>query len=133
MRRMRQILYLLCSIALMTSCEKPDDTQPIVNPTIQFRTDSGYTYQSDTISQGDTLKVGVLITRGTNAMHHFKVIANFDGNSALVTDSLPMGTDNFEFDKTIIARDQAGTEKWSFNIIENDGDVIKRSLTFTVE
>lgn len=124
------LLFLLVAI---TACEKDDDaTQPVVNPTIQFRSDSGFVFQSDTVDVQDTLRVGVSIDRGTQALHHFKVSVSYDGGTAAVTDSLPVGTDEFEFTKTIITRPQPGTEIWSFSVIENDGDVIFRSLTFTV-
>lgn len=127
------IILVLCLLGMgVSSCKKEDDTQPLVNPTIEFRTEDGYTYLNDTVPPSDTLTVGVLITRGTNAMHHFKVTVSYDGGDPFTTDSLPMGTDTFEFDKTIIAQPSSGTEKWSFNIVENDGDVIRRSLTFTV-
>ena len=79
------------------------------------------------------LVVGVVIARGTDGMHHFEVTSTYDNGPTVVVDSLPIGADNFEFDKTIITRDVPGTEKWSFVVVENDGDLIRRSLTFVVE
>jgi hypothetical protein len=106
----------------------------VVNPTIVFVTDSGYTYLSDTVPTEDTLLVGVVINKGDDPLHTFKVQVSYDGHSAATTtDSLPMGADAFEFDKTIITRDVAGTEKWTFVVVENDGDQIKRALTFTTQ
>ncbi len=122
---------LVVMVALFPACTK-DPTRPTVNPTIQFLATEGYTSQNDTVGTGDTLLVGVLIGRGTDAMHHFKVTVSYDGGPHLTTDSMPMGTDQFEFDKTIITRDEPGVELWRFNVVENDGDVIRRSLTFTV-
>ena len=130
------ILLSLC-VALfgLSSCEPSDnaDTKPAVNPTIVLTMDSGYTFEDDTIGMGDTVRVGVTIDRGTDAMHHFKVAVSYDGNVPAVTDSLPMGIDHFEFEKVIVSRSQAGTEKWTFGITENDGDVIRRSVTLTVQ
>lgn len=128
-------LFFTTLIAVLTiSCEKEtDSTQPVVNPTIQFRSDSGYVFLDDTVGIADTLHVGVIIDRGTGAMHHFKVMVRYDLDDAIVTDSLPIGSDEFEFEKTIITREIPGTEKWSFNVIENDGDLIRRSLTFVVQ
>jgi hypothetical protein len=133
---MRWYLFLCSSltVALFTSCEPEDnDTKPAVNPTIVFRSDSGYTFQSDTIGLSDTVRVGVIIEKGTDAMHHFKVSVSYDGNVPEVTDSLPLGVEQFEFEKLMIARSQAGIEKWSFGVTENDGDVIRRTLTLTVQ
>ncbi len=128
MKLLRAVPFLF-ALLLLQACER-DDTKPSVNPTIEFLTGTGYTSMNDSVSVGDTLLVGVVIKRGTDAMHHFKVTSTYDNGSEMVTDSLPMGTDQFEFDKTIIIRDEPGTELWRFNVVENDGDVIRRSLTF---
>jgi hypothetical protein len=66
-------------------------------------------------------------------MHHFKVTVAYDGGPTVDVDSIPMGSDNFEFDKVVITRDVPGSERWSFVVVENDGDILRRSLTFTVE
>ena len=128
----RYILFAILVLASFTACEKKDPAKPAVNPTIQFRTGEGYTHTNETVNPGDEVLIGVLIERGTDAMHHFKVTVSYDGGTPQVTDSLPMGIDSFEFDKLVITRQQAGTERWSFNVVENDGDVIRRALTFTV-
>ena len=122
---------MLLAAILLQACQ-PDPTRPTTTPSIEFRTEAGYTFQSDTVTISDTLLVGVVIKRGTDAMNHFKVTRLYDNGPEVTTDSLPMGTDDFEFDKTIIIRDQPGTELWRFNVVETDGDVIRRSLTFTV-
>lgn len=129
------LVVLATAVLLLPSCEPGDENDgPVVNPTIVFVTDSGYTHQSDTVSLADTLLVGVVINKGDDPMHTFKVQVSYDGHSAATTtDSLPIGSSTFEFDKTIITRDVAGTEKWSFVVVENDGDQIKRALTFTTE
>ncbi len=119
-------------LSVQSSCVQ-DNAKPQVNPTIEFLTSEGYTYLSDTVPPSDTLRVGVVIQKGDDQLRTFKVLATYDNDDAVVADSLPMGTETFEFDKTIVTRAQAGTEKWTFWVQENDGDVIKRSLTFTVE
>jgi hypothetical protein len=132
---MHLVRSVLCAVLLgllLTACEKEDD-KPSVNPTIEFRTDSGYTYLSDTVGIQDTMIVGVVIRRGDDQMHHFKVTVAYDAGPTVDVDSIPMGSDNFEFDKVIITRDMAGSERWSFVVVENDGDILRRSLTFAVE
>jgi hypothetical protein len=116
----------------LTACEQ-DDASPSVNPTIEFLTDAGYTYLNDTVGTEDTLLVGVVIRQGDDGLQTFKVLSTYDEEDAVVTDSLPMGAESFEFDKTVITRAIPGSEKWTFWVMENDGDVIKRSLTFTVQ
>jgi hypothetical protein len=132
MHLVRTVLCVVLLGLLLTACEKDDD-KPSVNPTIEFRTDTGYTYLSDTVGTQDTMVVGVVITRGDDQMHHFKVTVAYDGGPTVDVDSIPMGSDNFEFDKVVITRDVPGSERWSFVVVENDGDILRRSLTFTVE
>lgn len=127
-----QAWLALAALLILTACVR-DDTRPTVNPTIQFRTDTGYTWKNDTVAVGDTLLVGVVIARGTDAMNHFKITRRYDNSGPFfTTDSLPMGADAFEFDKTIVVRSVPGEEHYRFNVVENDGDVIRRSLVFTV-
>lgn len=127
-------LIVAATLVLFSACDPDDDDLPEVNPTIVFVSDTGYTYQSDTVPTEDTLRVGVVINKGDDALNTFMLQVSYDGSStATTTDSLPIGSDTFEFDKTLITRTQAGVERWVFVVVENDGDVIKRALTFTVE
>jgi len=126
------ITSLFIGVVVLHGCVR-DDAKPSVNPSIEFLTSDGYTYASDTVPLSDTLRVGVVIHKGDDQLRNFKVTATYDGGAPLTTDSLPVGTETYEFDKTIITRAEAGTERWSFAVQENDGDIIRRSLTFTVQ
>lgn len=124
---------LFLSITLSAASCQRDDDEPTVNPTIDFSTDAGYTSASDTFPMSDTLLVGVRINKGDDGLNTFKVLSKYDADDEAVQDSLSIGTSTFSFDKTIITRSVAGTEKWTFWVQETDGDIIKRSLTFTVQ
>lgn len=124
------VLALAC--LALTACERDNDG-PSVNPKISFAEGPGYTYMSDTVGMQDTLLVGVTVRKGDDHVHTFKVLSSYDGAPDVVVDSLPIGIDLFEFDKMIVTRNVAGTEKWTFWVRESDGDVMKRSLTFVVQ
>jgi hypothetical protein len=128
----RMALLALAVSGWSASCNR-DDAKPTVNPTIEFVIDTGYTYQSDTMALGDTLLVGVRINKGDDGLNTFKVISKYDTGADVVVDSLSIGSDQFAFDKTILLRTVAGAEKWTFWVQETDGDIIRRSLTFTVQ
>ncbi|HQV53509.1 MAG: hypothetical protein IPI00_14115 [Flavobacteriales bacterium] len=123
---------LLIGLLSATSCNRDDDG-PVVNPTINFVMDSGYTYLNDTLPLSDTLKVGVIIQQGNENLRTFLVRSVYDQQQPIITDSLPVGSDTFEFEKQIILRGVAGMERWSFGVEENDGDRIWRQLTFVVQ
>lgn len=124
-------LAVLALLLASTSCTRDDDG-PSVNPAIEFVMGEGYTYLDDTVAAGDTLLVGVRINKGDDGLNTFKVLSKYDDGREAVVDSLSIGTETFSFDKTIPLRDLAGTERWTFWVRETDGDVIRRSLTFTV-
>ncbi|HQZ43817.1 MAG TPA: hypothetical protein PK735_13090, partial [Flavobacteriales bacterium] len=63
---------LLIGLLSATSCNRDDDG-PVVNPTINFVMDSGYTYLNDTLPLSDTLKVGVIIQQGNENLRTFLV------------------------------------------------------------
>jgi hypothetical protein len=125
-------MAVLVAAVLLSACEQ-DNAKPSVNPTIEFRTESGYTYLNDTIGMEDTLLVGVVIRKGDDGLNTFKVLRTYDTGEATTEDSLSIGSAEFEFDKVIISRAVVGTEKWTFWVQETDGDVIRRSLTFIVQ
>lgn len=126
------LMAVLVAAVLLIACEQ-DNAKPNVNPTIEFRTEAGYTYVNDTIGMEDTLLVGVIIRKGDDGLNTFKVQRTFDTGPTTTQDSLSIGSDEFEFDKVIISRAIPGTEKWTFWVQETDGDVIRRSLTFIVQ
>lgn len=124
-------LVALAAMLFSASCTRDDD-RPSVNPTIEFVTEEGYTHLDDTVAAGDTLLIGVRINRGDDRLNTFKVLSRYDNGGETMVDSLPVTADTLDFDKEIHLRDVAGTERWTFWVQERDGDVVRRSLTFTV-
>jgi hypothetical protein len=116
---------------LLLGCEQEEEG-PSVTPTIQFLADAGYLYNNDTIAPGDTVRVGVVVQEGSEDLDLFIVTVSYDNGPPMTTDSLGIGSDQFEFEKRIVARDQPGMELWRFNVVERDGDLVRRSLTLTV-
>jgi hypothetical protein len=114
------------------SCTKdqPDDDHAA---TIVFRTDSGYTWRDDTVPLADTLRIGVTVSKGSDDLQLLIADVSYDGGPGIIQDSVPVTSEPFPFEKTLVTRDQAGTEKWTFSVYEYDGDITRRSLTFTVQ
>ncbi|MBX2972224.1 MAG: hypothetical protein KF797_03910 [Flavobacteriales bacterium] len=61
-------LTALSLLLASASCNRDDD-RPTANPTIEFVTEPGFTYLSDTLPPGDTLLVGVRIRRGGDRLN----------------------------------------------------------------
>jgi len=130
-----QIVMGIVCVCILTasSCNKNDSDGPSVNASINFLIDSGYTYRNDTLSLMDTIRVRVTIQRGDDALVTYKTERTFDSQQVAIVDSLSITGDTFEFEKQIILRDVAGVEKYGFMVVERDGDIVRRSLTFVVQ
>ncbi|MBK9597335.1 MAG: hypothetical protein IPO60_03150 [Flavobacteriales bacterium] len=128
------VFYLLPVIVLSasTACTKdqPDGDHAA---DINFRTDSGYTFLNDTVPLSDTLHIGVSVSKGSDNLRSFFVAVAYDNGPRIRQDSVHVDSDPFTFEKTVITRDQAGTEKWWFSVDENDGDITQQALTLTVQ
>ena len=66
----------------------------------------------------------------------FNVSVSYDGGAAATTlnESLSGSQgDNYDKDVTLTARNEAGTEKYTFTVVNRDGLVNSVSLTLTVQ
>ncbi len=131
----RVLILALLSSLLFLSCEpEKEDNSPKSSPTINYRADSSFTGTNDTVGQGDTVRFGVTVIKGTDDMAAFLVRVAFDGQSAYEQrDSIAIQSDTIYFEKQIVTRNQAGSEKWMFGLQEVDGDNYFRPITLTVQ
>jgi hypothetical protein len=124
-------LLLLLGLGLLTACEKEEG--PPTNPSITFRVDSAHVYRDTTVGTSDTLFVGVNVTKGTQDMQAFIVRVSYDGEEPTMTDEIPFDADGFSYEKTIVTRAQAGSERWYFGVVLGNGDLFSRSIKLTVQ
>ncbi len=135
MCRSTLFLVLAVFISVLGSCQK-DGTAASDGSTaasITFRSDSGFTFTNDTVGISDTLHVGIIAESGSDPITVFLLTVSYDGGPSLHTDSAAISSTPFHFEKQLITRAQAGTEKWTFTVIEGDGDRTNRNLTLPVQ
>ncbi len=132
MRHLFLATAFLACLFFGTACTKdqPEGDHPAG---FTFRSDSGYTSHNDTLPLADTLHIGLTITKGSDNLRSFYVDVTYDNGPAIRQDSVHVDSDPFTFEKTVITRDQTGTEKWTFSVDEYDGDITKQSLSFIVQ
>lgn len=136
LRAMRFILFASIAAAFLfvsAGCTKEDQPDGDQAAGITFRTDSGYTWRNDTVSLSDTLRIGVTVTKGSNNLRSFFVDVSYNGGPRIRQDSAHVDGNPFSFEKTVITRDQAGTETWRFSVDEYNGNNTLRALTLTVQ
>lgn len=121
--------------AAVSSCKDEDEGKL---PNISFKSGGGYTSADKTVSQGDTVTVGITASKAEDkdVLKTFDASRSYDSgaNQSFLNESLSGGSgDNYSKDVQIIARNQAGTEKYTFTVINRDGLTNSISLTLTVK
>ncbi|MCB9193266.1 MAG: hypothetical protein H6597_01925 [Flavobacteriales bacterium] len=100
---------------------------------MSFKTGAGYTSSNDTVGLRDTLLIGVIIDRTEDPLTALNVSVAYDGGSSSTVHNEDLSGDHVEYDQQVITRDQAGSEKWIFSVIDRDGNITSRDLTLTVQ
>ena len=131
---MRPTLPAIFAVLLLgaSSCEKDDGTTTSSGVSIDFRADSGYVYASDTVPQGDTLRIGAIITEGSDPLDVFYLSVSYDSTAAIGQDTVSVDVNPFAYEAVHVTRTQVGTEQVIFTVEEPDGDRTTRRLTFIV-
>jgi hypothetical protein len=80
------------------------------------------------------VRVGITVRKGSDDLETFYVRVEFDGGSDIETiNAIPISSGDFSYEKLIVTRDQAGSEKWIFGVQETDGDTYNRSVLLVVQ
>jgi hypothetical protein len=118
---------------LLISCER--EQEPL--PTLELKTIFGYTSQDAVISKGSSLTVGILATKAENNLKTYNVSVSYDGASSTITIqnfTIPLDENTlYDKDVTFTVRNQTGTEKYYFTVVDTDGNIVQKALTFTVK
>ena len=125
---------LICAAPGLSSCKKETDAH--IPPDMSFKTAAGYTHSDATIPQGDSVLIGVTVTKTEDDLRTFNVSYAYDAGSSTTFSNYTMTTaeyTGYDHDFTIHSRNQAGTEKWIFTVTDRDGNVTQKSITLTVQ
>lgn len=122
------------TVLTLSACEKDEGKLPA----IEFKTGAGYTSADATVAQGAAVLVGISAdkTEDKDVLKTFTVSVSYDGGAATGTLTQALtGTqgDHFEMDVPVTTRNQSGTEKYTFTVINRDGLTNSVSLTLTVQ
>ncbi len=130
---MKNWIPLLLFLLFCISCE---DEQEIA-ASIEFKTGIGYTSQDATIPKGSSITVGIVANKAENNLKKYNVSVSYDRALTTITvQNFTISSDeNTHYDKDVnfIVRNQTGTEKYYFTILDVDGNIVQKMLTFTIE
>lgn len=123
----------LMGLLLLGACLKDQDDAGYRAADIEFKSDSGYTYLNDTLPAGDSIRVGVTVTEGSERLYTFLVDRKYDNGPVQHIDTLPMHVKPFHLDTVLLLRDVPGVERWTFIAVEGNGDRTQRHLSITTQ
>ena len=128
------LLATLAGLFFLSSCEKDEGKLP----NIAFKTGGTYVSADKTVGKNETITVGIDASKAEDkdVLKTFDASRAYDGGTAssFLNESLSGSQgDNYSKDVTITTRNQAGTEKYTFTVVNRDGLVNSVSLTLTVQ
>ena len=132
---MKLIIFCASALIILSACNKEVD--PHIPPDVDFKTSTGYTYADATVGLQDTLKVGIVATKTEDDMKSYNVSYAYDGTTTTTTfyNYLLDASEytGYEHDVDIVTRNQAGTERWVFTIVDRDGNITQNTINLTVQ
>ncbi len=123
---------IFLAVVLSTSCKKEKDKQ--IPPVLNLKMGSGYTCADATLPKNDTITVGVTAQKSEDKdlLTRFVETQQYDGGTITTIANESFSQDSYSKDMIIITRNIAGTEVYTFTIINRDGITTTKKLTFTV-
>lgn len=119
------------SLVLIIGCKKEND--PRVPPAMAFKTGAGYTSADDTVGMQDTVLIGVVIDKTEDPLTSLNESRAYDGGGSTTLENIPISGTHFEHDHSVITRAQAGTERYTFSVIDRDGNITTNNILLTVQ
>jgi len=125
--------FALISLYLI-ACKK-DQHNP---PKLEFKIASGYVSSDRILPKDTTIHIGIIATKTEDEFKTYNASYFYDNSSTSNTlENVTISKseeDGFTRDySTIKTRNQAGTEKYTFTVVDKDGNVGTISLNFTVQ
>jgi hypothetical protein len=129
------VLLLLFALGL-ASCKK-GKADPHVPPDVELRSGTGFITGDCTLGKQDTVWVGITAHKTEDDLKSYNISYAYDGASTTNTFfnylMSPNELYNFAKDVQIITRNQTGSERWVFSIVDRDGNITQKTIHITVQ
>ena len=134
MKKRNLLLLITVTILSISSCKKKEEDEGKL-PNISFKTGTGYTSADATVTKGSTVTIGINSSKSeeNDVLITFDESVSYDGTAAtsILNKSLTGSDgDSYSIDLPTTTRNQAGTEKYTFTVINRDG--LKNSVSLTL-
>ena len=135
MNKLHIILAITISLVFYNCKKKKVD--PHIPPDVTLKTAAKFITVDVTLPKQDTVWVGITATKTEDDLKSYNVSYAYDGAATTTTFfNYLLATTEYESyskDIQIITRNQAGTEKWIFSIVDRDGNITQKTILITVQ
>jgi hypothetical protein len=134
MKKIFSTLAIASSLVYFASCDKDEGKLP----NIAFKNTSGYVSANTTVKKDTVVLIGINASKSEDkdVLTNFTGTVSYNGgsDSTLVTESLSGSSgDSYSKDIVVHTHNAAGSEKYTFTVINKDGLKNTVSLTLTVQ
>ncbi len=135
MKKILSFAAIIITITFVASCKKEEDEGLV--PNIVFKTGAAYVSGNATLKKDTTVTVGITASKAEDkdVLISFDESRSYDAaaSTSVFAETLSGSNgDSYSKDITIHTRTTAGTEKYTFTVINKDGLKNSVSLTLTV-
>ncbi len=136
-KTLKALSFIAISCLFITSfsaCKKEDEG---LLPNIGFKLGTGYTAGNATANKSSDVLIGINASKAEDkdVLTKFTIVRAYDnGADSTIFSKDLSGTegDNYSYDLKTTTRSVAGTERYTFTVVNRDGLINKTSLTLTV-
>ncbi|MGZ3862985.1 MAG: hypothetical protein ACXVPN_05300 [Bacteroidia bacterium] len=133
-------IFLIAVVLVAASCTKKKaqsaPVDPRVPPQLDLKTGPTYVYKDTTVMRQDTLLLGFIATKTEDNLTSINGSVSYDGSTTTSSFYIHHTTiseyTGYSADVTYYVRNQAGTEKITFSVVDRDGNITKKTFTLTV-
>ncbi len=133
---MKKLIIILITSIIFFNCKKKA-VDAHVPPDVTYKTGGKYISDNCTLPKKDTVMVGMTATKTEDNLKSYNVSYAYDGASTttnffnyLLAEAEYNG---YSKDVTIITRNQAGSERWVFSVVDRDGNITQKTIVITVQ
>ncbi|MCW3077472.1 MAG: hypothetical protein JWO32_2081 [Bacteroidetes bacterium] len=136
MKKIKLLFFVLACMFLCLNCKKKK-VDPHVPPDVTFKTGGKFISGDVTRLKNDTMMVGITATKTEDNLKSYNISVAYDGASTTTTKfnylMLESEYEWYSHDYQLITRNQTGSERWVFSIVDRDGNITQKTINITVQ
>ena len=134
MKNIKPLVLILSTVLLLSFSCKKKKADAHIPPDVSLKSGAGYTDGDKTVNKKDTILVGITASKTEDDLKSYNVSYYYDNGATSTTlynyYLTSAEANSYTHDIKIGARNQAGTEKWVFSIVDRDGNITQKTIVF---